>query len=97
MMQRVRQPFNVNAPAQWAALAALDDAEHVTRSLAVNRQGLDYLQKEFTRLGLEFVPSQAPISFLCASARGRKFFNDCSLKASSSGRWPAIGFPSMCG
>ena len=25
MMQRVRQPFNVNAPAQWAALAALDD------------------------------------------------------------------------
>ncbi len=39
MMQRVRQPFNVNAPAQWAALAALDDAEHVRRSLAVNRQG----------------------------------------------------------
>ena len=33
MMQRVRQPFNVNAPAQWAALAALDDAEHVRRSL----------------------------------------------------------------
>jgi histidinol-phosphate aminotransferase len=58
MMQRVRQPFNVNAPAQWAALAALGDAEHVKRSLQANREGLGYLQGEFTRLGLEFVPSQ---------------------------------------
>lgn len=58
MMQRVRQPFNVNAPAQWAALAALDDAEHIRRSLEANRDGLGYLQGEFTRLGLEFLPSQ---------------------------------------
>ena len=35
MMQRVRQPFNVNAPAQWAALAALDDDEHVQTQLGV--------------------------------------------------------------
>jgi histidinol-phosphate aminotransferase len=59
LMQRVRQPFNVNAPAQWAALAALDDADHVRRSLSVNGEGLKYLQAEFARLGLEFVPSQA--------------------------------------
>ena len=59
LMQRVRQPFNVNAPAQWAALAALDDAEHVQRSLDVNRRGLAYFQGEFPRLGLDFVPSHA--------------------------------------
>ena len=59
LMQRVRQPFNVNAPAQWAALAALDDAEHVQRSLDVNRRGLAYFQDEFRRLGLDFVPSHA--------------------------------------
>jgi histidinol-phosphate aminotransferase len=59
LMQRVRQPFNVNAPAQWAALAALDDVEHVKRSLDVNRQGMEYLQGEFRRLGLEVVPSCA--------------------------------------
>ena len=59
LMQRVRQPFNVNAPAQWAALAALDDAEHVQRSLDVNRRGLAYFQGEFRRLGLDFVPSHA--------------------------------------
>jgi len=57
MMQRVRQPFNVNAPAQWAALAALDDGDHVQRSLAVNREGLEFLVGEFKKLGLEFVPS----------------------------------------
>jgi histidinol-phosphate aminotransferase len=59
LMQRVRQPFNVNAPAQWAALAALDDTEHVQRSLGVNQQGVKYLQTEFVRLGLSYVPSQA--------------------------------------
>jgi len=58
LMQRVRQPFNVNAPAQWAALAALDDRDHVDRSLAVNREGLEFLGAEFKKLGLQFVPSQ---------------------------------------
>jgi histidinol-phosphate aminotransferase len=59
LMHRVRQPFNVNAPAQWGALAALDDREHVRRSLENNRQGLDYLSAEFARLGIEYVPSHA--------------------------------------
>ena len=73
LMQRVRQPFNVNAPAQWGALAALDDAEHVKRSLQVNREGRDYLQKEFARLGLEFVPSQANF-ILVRVGRGQEVF-----------------------
>jgi len=55
----VRQPFNVNAPAQWAALAALADTEHVQRSLETNQQGMKYLQAEFARLGLSYVPSAA--------------------------------------
>jgi histidinol-phosphate aminotransferase len=59
LMQRVRQPFNVNAPAQWAALAALADSEHVQRSLETNQQGMKYLQAEFVRLGLSYVPSEA--------------------------------------
>jgi len=73
LMQRVRQPFNVNAPAQWAALAALDDAEHVKRSLDVNREGLEFLQKEFIRLGLEFVPSHANF-ILVRVGRGQEVF-----------------------
>jgi histidinol-phosphate aminotransferase len=73
MMQRVRQPFNVNAPAQWGALAALDDAEHIERSLEVNRQGLDYLQSEFNKLGLDFVPSHGNF-ILVRVGKGQEVF-----------------------
>jgi histidinol-phosphate aminotransferase len=59
LMDRVRAPFNVSSVAQAAALAALDDDEHVERTRLCNRQGREYLQAEFQRLGLEFVPSWA--------------------------------------
>jgi len=64
LMQRVRQPFNINAVAQWGALAALDDREHKQRTLAVNHQGMEYLTKELKRLRIEFVPSHANFIFL---------------------------------
>ncbi len=59
LMQRVRQPFNVNAVAQWAALAAIDDEEHVRRTLEVNREGMEYLNREIDNLALERLPSHA--------------------------------------
>ena len=74
LMHRVRQPFNVNAPAQWGALAALDDREHVRRSLENNRQGLKYLTAEFARLGIEYVSSHA--NFILLQVRkGEAVFN----------------------
>ena len=73
MMQRVRQPFNVSAPAQWGALAALNDTEHVRNSLEVNRQGLKYLQNEFEKLGLEYVPSQGNF-MLVRVGKGQEVF-----------------------
>jgi histidinol-phosphate aminotransferase len=59
LMHRVRQPFNVNAAAQWGALAALEDSDHVRRSLEVNREGMEFLAEEIARLGLAQVPSYA--------------------------------------
>lgn len=59
LMNRVRQPFNVNALALAGALAALGDTAHIRRTKAVVRRGLAYLEKEFGKLGLEFVPSCA--------------------------------------
>jgi histidinol-phosphate aminotransferase len=56
---RVRQPFNVNALALVAAQAALDDHEHVARTLRVNREGMAFLTAAFERLGLAWVPSSA--------------------------------------
>ena len=59
LMQRARQPFNVNAIAQAAALAAIDDVEFVERARKVNREGLAQLQKGLADLGFETIPSQA--------------------------------------
>src|SRR3954463_16356484 len=57
IMNRVRQPFNVNSIALAAATAALDDMEFVARSYAENLQGLRYLEEGAQRLGLDFIPS----------------------------------------
>jgi histidinol-phosphate aminotransferase len=59
LLQRVRQPFNTNAIAQAGALAALGDTAHIRKTKALTRRGLAYLEKEFTKLKLEFVPSSA--------------------------------------
>lgn len=59
LLNRVRQPFNVNQVAQQAALAALDDEAHLTRALEINRQGLRQLAQGLDDLGLERLPSVA--------------------------------------
>ncbi len=59
ILQKTRQPFNVNAIAQAGALASLDDREHIERTRRLNREGLQYLQSQFDAMGLEFVPSAA--------------------------------------
>jgi histidinol-phosphate aminotransferase len=58
-LQRVRQPFNVNAVAQAGALAALSDTGHIRKTKAMTRRGLAYLYREFDRLKLQYVPSCA--------------------------------------
>src|SRR5256885_939542 len=57
IMNRVRQPFNVNSLALAAAAAALDDMEFVARSYAENLQGLRQLEEGAKRLGLDYIPS----------------------------------------
>jgi histidinol-phosphate aminotransferase len=59
LLNRVRQPFNVNAIAQAAAIAALEDEAFAQRCAAENRSGLRQLEDGFRRLGLEWVPSAA--------------------------------------
>jgi histidinol-phosphate aminotransferase len=59
LVDRVRQPFNVNAVAQAAAVAALDDRAFAETCVRETRRGLRRLEAGFAALGLEFVPSQA--------------------------------------
>lgn len=57
LMNRVRQPFNVNSIALAAAEAAIDDHEFLQKTYEVNSKGLEQLQSGFKFLGLEYVPS----------------------------------------
>jgi histidinol-phosphate aminotransferase len=75
LLHKVRQPFNVTSLAQAAAIAGLDDAAHVRQTLENNAAGLVFLEREFQRLGIDFVPSHA--NFILAEVGDSlKVFND---------------------
>ncbi len=57
LMNRVRPPFNVNNLAMVAAIAALDDEEHLQQSVQMNAVGLKQLTAAFEAMGLEYIPS----------------------------------------
>lgn len=59
ILNRVRQPFNTNTLAQAAAVAALDDREHVGASVRMNTAGLEQLGTAFDARGLAHIPSAA--------------------------------------
>lgn len=73
LLNRVRQPFNVNAIAQAAAIAALDDREFVERCARENRAGLAQLERGCRDLGLEIVPSVANFMLVKVCDGGRVF------------------------
>jgi histidinol-phosphate aminotransferase len=57
LMNRVRPPFNVNNLAMAAAVAALDDDEHLRQSVEMNSAGLKQLTAAFEEMGLTYIPS----------------------------------------
>ena len=57
LMNRVRPPFNVNSLALAAGLIALDDQEHIRRSVRVNARGKVFLEKALNESGLACIPS----------------------------------------
>ena len=59
VIEKIRPPFNTTGIAQEAALAALDDREHVRRSAALNSVGKKFLCREFSRLGIAYTPTEA--------------------------------------
>ena len=72
-LEKIRQPFNINLLAQTAALAALDDEEHVSKTRANNFGGLQFFEKAFRELKLEFVPSFANFILLRVDEGKRVF------------------------
>ncbi len=79
MLNRIRQPFNVNAMAQAAAIAALDDDAHMIRSRRLVAEGLAFFNRELTALDMAFVPSAANF-ILIRTGRGREVCNELQRK-----------------
>jgi len=75
MLNRARQPFNVNSVGLAAAAAALSDQEFVTESAALNRQGMRQLTDGLAALGLDYIPSLGNfVAFDCGRS-GQEVFN----------------------
>ena len=72
-LEKIRQPFNLNLLAQTAALAALDDTEHVRKTRQNNFAGLKFFEQAFRGLKREFIPSVANF-ILVRVGDGQKVF-----------------------
>jgi histidinol-phosphate aminotransferase len=79
LLNRVRQPFNVNSLSLAAAAAALDDYEFVRQSYELNLAGMAQLTAGLITLGLEFIPSYG--NFVTFKVRDAKSVNTALLKA----------------
>jgi histidinol-phosphate aminotransferase len=59
ILQRCRQPFNINVLAQAGALAGLSDTDHMARTRQLTLTGRERLENFFKKLGLRYLPSEA--------------------------------------
>ncbi|MEW6189057.1 MAG: histidinol-phosphate transaminase [Actinomycetota bacterium] len=73
-VSKIREPFNVNALAQVAALASLDCQDEVIRRKRLNAEGKRYLYGEFETLGLECVPTEANFIWVNVERDSREIF-----------------------
>lgn len=74
-LNRVRAPFNVNTLGQIAAIAALDDREHVESYLRINREERARLTAAFSKLGLTVAPSQANFVLINVERPGKEVYD----------------------
>ncbi len=74
LLNKARTPFNMNLVAQEGALAALDDREHIERSVQMVREGRRQYEEAFRAWGIEYVPSHTNF-ILARVGKGREVFD----------------------
>jgi histidinol-phosphate aminotransferase len=71
LLNRVRQPFNVNSISLAAAAAAIDDVEFVRRSYELNQSGMQQITRGLEGLRIRYIPSYGNfVSFAVSDAGG---------------------------
>ncbi|MCK9225171.1 MAG: histidinol-phosphate transaminase [Candidatus Muirbacterium halophilum] len=75
MLYRVKSPFNTSTVAQVAALAALDDIEHVEKTRKLIRDEKVYIYRRLLEQGINFVPSETNFILINTGVDGKEVFN----------------------
>ncbi|MFP3904157.1 MAG: histidinol-phosphate transaminase [Armatimonadota bacterium] len=75
VLKLVVEPFNVSLVSQEAAIAALQDQQHVEKSHEMVAEGREYLYGEFDRMGLQYVPSEANFVLVDTGVHSREVFD----------------------
>ncbi len=94
MLHRVRQPFNINSPAQVGALAALEDSEHYERTVNGTRSGMSFLQEAVCKLGCSCHPSQANFFLIDVGGDANQLYEAMLYKGVIVRSMNAYGYPS---
>lgn len=93
LIERVREPFNVNLLAQKAAAAALEDTRHAAASRANNKAGKEFLCQALDEMGLEWIPSQANFLLVDTGRDGRWVFENLLKTGVIVRSGDAYGYP----
>ncbi len=73
-INRVRGPFNTNAAAQVAAIAALNDQDFINHSIETNNQGKEYLYAAFKEMELDYIPTYANFMMVKTNVPSQQIF-----------------------
>ena len=92
-LKQVREPFNVSAMAQVAALASLKDPEQVARSRRLVQEGKQYLCSQFDEMGLAYVPTQANFVFVDVGIDSQECFDGLMRRGMTVRTGDIFGFP----
>ncbi len=95
LLHRVRQPFNINLPAQAGALAALDDIDHYQHTLDATREGLVWLSNELTRIGCKPYPSHTNFFLIDVRGDATKLYHAMLYKGVIVRSMQAYGYPTF--
>jgi len=92
-LHRVRQPFNVNLPAQIGALAALDDDDHYRKTMDLTREGIAWLTGEITKLGCAVFDTHTNFFLVDVGMDCRKLYEKMLTKGVIIRPMAAYGYP----
>jgi len=92
-LEGVRSPFNTSVLAQAAALAALEDVDHIARSRTENGREAEFLASELSRRGVGFVPTVANFFLVFTSTKGEEAYEALLRRGIIVRPMDGYGFP----